>query len=150
MKNIFSYFLVVLLVTLSLPVFATDYYSTTSGNANDLSTWNSSRSGNGSMPRDFNDPNDNFIVVNKSTITSNGFACKGSVIIETGGILVTGKPGGITNVATVVTINQGGVLKLSRKTTIIAGFMLIQGTLENAGGKIRFNNPVVAAPVAAL
>jgi hypothetical protein len=150
MKNIFPSFLVVLLVTFSLPSFATDYYSTRSGNANDPRTWNSSRSGNGTTPQGFNDANDNFIVVNQSTVTSNDFACRGSVIIETGGMLITGKPGAITHVATVVTINEGGILKLSSNTTLVAGFMLIQGTLENAGGKIRFNNPVVAAPVAAL
>lgn len=149
MKNLLSYLLIVLLLQISFTVSAKDYYSIKSGNATDRSTWNSSRTGDGTAPIHFNDPSDNFIIQGGSVITgSNNFSCRGSLIIETGGIYNTGNTGNITAVATVVTINDGGVLKLSSKTTLIAGFILIQGTLENLGGEIRFNSVPSVATVA--
>lgn len=146
MKNLISSLLIVFLITFSTSALATDYYSIKSGNAADLSSWNTSRSGDGSVSTSFDDPNDNFIIQNGSSLTGTAmFKCSGSMIIETGGTYTTGTSGNITNIATVVTINQGGVLKLSANTTLIAGFMLIQGTLQNLGGEIRFNNSPVAA-----
>ncbi len=142
MKNIlyFVFFL------FSLPAFATDYYSIKSGNAADVNTWNSDRNGKGTAPANFNNAADNFYVQNGSSIIAvQNFNCKGSLIIETGGIFITGNAGNTTAVGTVVTINQGGVLKLSQSTSLITGFILIQGNLENQGGNISFSK---ASPVA--
>jgi hypothetical protein len=148
MKNLLSYLLIILLLQISFTVAARDFYSVKSGNATNRATWNTSRTGDGAAPVNFNDPTDNFIIQQGSIITgSNNFSCKGSLIIETGGIYNTGNSGNITAVATVVTINDGGVLKLSPKTTLVAGFILIQGTLENLGGEIKFNSAPAAVTV---
>jgi hypothetical protein len=149
MKRILPFIFLVLLLQVTSSVFATDYYSIKSGNAADVRTWNSSRTGNGTAPSSFNDGRDNFIVQNNSTITGNAnFNCKGSLIIETGGTYVTGSSGNISNIASVVTINDGGLLKLSPKTLLVAGFVLVQGTLANEGGEIRFNSAQASSPVA--
>lgn len=142
MKNIlpFIFFL------FGVPAFATDYYSIKSGNAADVYTWNSDRNGKGTAPASFNNAEDNFIVQNGSTITTTqNFSCKGSLIIETGGTYITGNAGNTTAVGSVVTINQGGIFRLSQRTSLITGFILIQGNLENQGGEISFSN---APPVA--
>jgi hypothetical protein len=149
MKNNLSSFLIILLLQFSVSAFATDYYSIKSGNAADPGTWNSSRTGNGVSPSNFNDAADNFIVQNNTAVNGNDFSCKGSLIIETGGLLQTGNPGTITRISTVVTINNGAILKLLPNTTLVAGFMLVQGTLENSGGQVRFNS-TPSSPVVAL
>lgn len=142
MKNIFCF----VFFLFSVPAFATDYYSVKSGNAADVNTWNSDRNGNGTAPASFNNAEDNFYVQNGSSITAvQKFSCKGSLIIETGGTYITGNAGNTTAVGSIVTINQGGVFKLSQNTSLITGFILIQGNLENQGGNISFSNvPPVA------
>src|SRR4051794_10761497 len=99
MKRILPYLFVVLLLQITSTASATDYYSIKSGNAADLNTWNSSRTGNGTVPASFNDPNDNFIIQNSSVIAGNlNFSCKGSLIIETGGTYTTGSSGNTSNI----------------------------------------------------
>jgi hypothetical protein len=73
MKRILPFLFVALFMQIACSVFATDYYSVKVGNAADLTTWNTSRTGNGSAPTSFNDANDNFIIQNTSIITGNHF-----------------------------------------------------------------------------
>ena len=143
MKIVFPALLVILLLQVSVSVFATDYYCIKNGNAADLNTWNSSRTGNGTSPVNFSNPEDNFIVQKDFAVTNkNNFSCAGSLILENGGIYNTGNSGNTINIASVITINDGATLKLSPKTTLVAGFILIQGKLENLGGEIKFSSPV--------
>ncbi len=142
MKNLLPYFLIAFLLQFSVSAFATDFYSIKSGNASEPATWNSIRNGSGTTPATFNNPEDNFIVQDGSVITgSANFGCKGSLIIEAGGMYNTGYSGNKTTVASVVTINNGGIFRLSPNTTLIAGFILVQGNLENHGGEINFRAP---------
>jgi hypothetical protein len=140
MKNILPLLFTFLLLQFAVSAFATDYYSIKSGNAAETSIWNSDRNGNGTAPSTFNNVEDNFIIQNGSTITATeNFSLTGSLIIETGGIYNTGSNGNTTTVGSVVTINQGGLLRLSQKTSLVAGFIIIQGNLENKGGEISFS-----------
>jgi hypothetical protein len=144
MKNIVSFIFFILMLQFPAAVFATDYYSLKSGgNAADLTTWNSSRSGNGTAPLNFNDPNDNFIVQTGCNITGTDFSCKGSLIIEAGGFFNTGITGN-TRISTVVSINEGAVLTLSPNTSLTTGFIMIQGIIKNAGGVLRFSSSPVS------
>lgn len=142
MKIAFSFLLAFVLLQLSAS--AKDYYSVKNGEATDRSTWNSSRNGNGTAPAGFNDPSDNFIVQDGFNVTGNSFYCNGSVIVENGGIYSTGNKGNITNITTMVSVNEGGIFSLSKQTTLLAGFVLVQGTLENLGGEIRLD-PMAAS-----
>jgi hypothetical protein len=138
MKYFLVLFLTISLLNIAGSALATDYYSIVNGDASDKKTWNSSRDGKGTAPTSFDDPSDNFIVQKNVVVSNNrnAFTCKGSLFIEDGGVYNTGLKTKSTTIATAVAINAGGVLQLQKGSSLNAGFILIQGKLENLGGAL--------------
>lgn len=146
MKQLFKLILLISTLHLAATASATDYYSISNGDASDKTTWNSSRDGKGTAPTSFNDPSDNFIVQKNMVVENNqnAFTCKGSLFIEDGGVYSTGMNTKSTTIATAIAINPGGVLQLQKGSILNAGFVLIQGKLENLGGNINVGSSPLA------
>lgn len=136
--KLITLFILISLLHIAAAASATDYYSIINGDASDKKTWNSSRYGKGTAPTGFDDPTDNFIVQKNMIVTNShdAFTCKGSLFIENGGVYSTGLQTKPTTIATAITINTGGTLQLQKGSVLHAGFVLIQGRLENLGGEL--------------
>jgi hypothetical protein len=135
MKNILPLILSIFLSLIMIEAAATDYYSTGNGEAGNTATWNTKRDGSGSVPGNFNDPTDNFIIQTGHTISSSkaAFSFNGSLIIEQGGVFNCSRS---SSILTAVAINPDGIFRLQQGSSLVAGFVLVQGKLENLGGKL--------------
>lgn len=142
--NKFPAFILSLLFSfILLEAAATDYYSVRNGEAGNTATWNSSRDGSGKAPKDFNDPTDNFIIQTGYTVSSSlaAFSCNGSLIVENGGMFNCTRS---SSILTAVAINPDGIFRLHQNGSLVAGFILVQGKLENLGGKLQTGSaPIV-------
>lgn len=127
---------------------ATDFYSVRSGNAADLTNWNSKRDGTGHAPAGFGEASDNFIIQQQHIISAgkDGFYTHGSVVVETGGTFITGGKASHTRILTALAINPGATFRLQAGASLLTGFILVQGRLENLGGQLTTgSSPMVAA-----
>lgn len=130
-----SFFLLLVILTgLAAPAMATDYYSTGSGTASDPARWNTKRDGSGTSPVVFTKSTDRFIVQPGHRL-SGSFQCAGSLSVEHDGsfTITRTQP---TVISSVITINQGGVFCIQKGATVRGGFLVLQGDLQNLGGKL--------------